>query len=57
MNPTVDSMMSAIGFKRCACKDCGFHSPSVAYPMVRCNLLGEYVAPTFVCEEFNGGKS
>ena len=57
MNATVDSMMQAMGFNRCTCQDCGFHSPSVAYPMVRCNLFGEYVAPTFVCEEFKGGKS
>ncbi len=57
MNATVDSMMKAMGFKRCSCKDCKLHSPSVAYPMVRCNLLGEYVAPTFVCEEFKGSNS
>ena len=57
MNATVDSMMKAIGFNRCSCKDCAFHSPSVAYPKLRCNLLGEYVAPTFVCEEFKGCKS
>ena len=57
MNATVDSMMKAMGFNRCTCKDCKLHSPSVAYPMVRCNLLGEYVAPTFVGEEFKGEKS
>lgn len=57
MNATVDSMMKAMGFNRCSCNDCAFHSPSVAYPMVRCNLLGEYVSPTFVCEEFKASKS
>ncbi len=57
MNSTFDSMMKAMGFNRYTCKVCAFHSPSAAYPMVRCNLLGEYVAPTFVCEEFKGGKS
>ena len=57
MNPTFDSMMKAMGFNRCTCKDCKLHSPSVAYPMVRCNLFGEYVAPTFVCEEFKGSKA
>ena len=57
MNATIDSMMKAMGFKRCTCNGCKLSSPSVAYPMVRCNLLGEYVAPTFVCEEFKASKS
>ena len=57
MNPTVDSMMNAMGLKRRTCNDCGFHSPSVDYPKLRCNLLGEYVSPTFVCEEFKASKS
>lgn len=57
MNATVDSMMKAMGFNRCTCNGCKLSSPSVAYQMVRCNLLGEYVAPTFVCEEFKGSKS
>ena len=57
MNATVDSMMQAMGFNRCTCQDCGFHSQSMAFPMVLCNLLGEDVAPTFVCEEFKGSNS
>lgn len=57
MNATVDSMMKAMGFNRCTCQDCGFHSQSMAFPMVLCNLLGEDVAPTFVCEEFKGSNS
>lgn len=57
MNSTFDSMMKAMGFNRCTCNGCKLSSPSVAYQMVRCNLLGEYVAPTFVGEEFKGEKS
>ena len=57
MNATFDSMMKAMGFNRYTCKVCKLSSPSVAYQMVRCNLLGEYVAPTFVGEEFKGEKS
>ena len=53
MNPTFDSMMKAMGFKRCTCKDCKFQSKSMAYPQVRCNLLGDFMAPQFKCQWFD----
>lgn len=40
-----------------ACKDCNYSSPSVAYPQVRCNLLGGFVAPQFKCGHFVAGKA
>lgn len=56
MNATFDSMMAAMGLKRVGCRDCSWSSPSVAYPQVRCNLSGGYVAPTFACEHFKSEK-
>lgn len=57
MNPAVDSMMAAMGLNRCTCKVCKFACPSVAYPQLRCTLVGDYVAPTFACGNFKGSKA
>lgn len=35
-----------------ACADCKFSSPSAAYPQVRCNVKGGFVAPQFKCMSF-----
>jgi hypothetical protein len=36
-----------------ACGNCKFSSPSVAYPMIRCNMLGGFMAPQFKCQWFD----
>jgi len=57
MNATFDSMMAAMGLHRVGCSECKWSSTSVAYPQVRCNLAGGYVAPTFSCEHFKSEKA
>jgi len=35
-----------------SCVSCKYSSPSVAYPQVRCNIKGGFVAPQFKCGHF-----
>lgn len=51
MNPTFDSLMSAMGYKRMTCKDCKHAVTSIAYPKLQCLLRGIFVAPTFSCNK------
>lgn len=39
------------------CSNCKFSSPSVAYPLVRCNVKGGFVEPQAKCGHFVAGKA